>query len=338
MPKHRRPSHSKPSPPFFSKEFLLQNHADIISVVCIIVLLGLMFQPTNAYANIFVSPHYRENATNITVNPELLKINPELDKQTFVYGKGWKDVYTIMFYTCVCVVLHAVVQEYVWERISRKYHLSNTCSAKFYETGILTVFYILSAMWGVLTIMEENITSSPSLLWTGYYEEHFRMPFITKFYFLIQIAYWVHCYPELYFLRVPSTFIPPRLKLYTITLVFICISYYLSLQRFAICLLTLEATSEVFACLGKLAHYLNHDEKALFIFSRIWTPIFCVVRIVSVLLSVIVLYHGFGSQGIDLTIRLATLLPTVLLQFAMSYTAFRAWRNATGEVKKVKSH
>ena len=336
MPKHRRPSHTKPSPPVFSQEFFIQNHADIVSVVCIIILLGLMFQPTNQVANLFVSPQYIENASNYTVDPELVKLQPELTVRNYIYGKGVKDIYTVFFYTCVCMVLHAVLQEYVWERIARRFHLSNTCSAKFYETGVLTAFYLLSAVWGIMVILEEKLLSQPSLLWEGYYEEHFKMPFITKFYYLIQLAYWIHCFPELYFLKVPSAFVPSRLKLYTMSLIFTIISYYLSLQKFAICLLTMEAFSQLIASSGKLAHYLNDDLKAMFIFKNLWAPVFCVVRIVSILLAVVVLYHGFGYQDVAMTTRLGMLIPTIVLQTGMSFVAFRAWKAVAREVKKTQ--
>ena len=295
-----------------------------------------MFQPTNHVASLFVSPQYIENASNHTVDPELLKLRPTLNIRSYVYGKGGKDLYTVFFYTCVCMVLHAVLQEYVWERIARRFHLSNTCSAKFYETGVLAAFYLLSAVWGVMVILEENILSQPSGLWDGYYEKHFKMPFITKFYFLIQLAYWIHCYPELYFLKVPFAFVPSRLKLYTISLIFTTLSYYLSLQKFAICLLTMEAFSQVIASSGKLAHYLNDDLKAIFIFKKLWTPVFCVVRISSILLSVVVLYHGFGVQDVAMATRLGMLIPTVLLQAGMSFVAFRAWKAVGKEPKKTK--
>jgi len=34
-------------------------------------------------------------------------------------------------------------------------------------------------------------------LWEGY--PHTNMSFIVKFYFIVQLAYWVHSFPELYF-------------------------------------------------------------------------------------------------------------------------------------------
>ncbi|KAI6649100.1 hypothetical protein LOD99_6821 [Oopsacas minuta] len=336
MPRHRKQSHTKTPPPLLSQEFLIQNHADIISVICILILLGLMFHPTNYIASLFISPQYIENATNVTIDAELLKLQPSLNIRNYVYGKGVKDLCTIFFYTCVCMVLHAVLQEYVWERISRRYHLSNTTSAKFYETGILAAFYLLSTVWGVMVIIEEKILSQPSVLWSGYYDNHVKMPFITKFYYLIQLAYWLHCYPELYFLKVPFAFVPSRVKLYTIAFLFTAISYYLSLQRFAICLLTMEAISEVIASAAKLLHYLNNDERAVFVFRRFWAPAFCIVRVVSVLLAVLVLYYGFGTEDVAMTTRIGMLVPTITLQILMSYVAFRAWKSVGKEVKKTQ--
>ena len=32
------------SPPFLSQEFIIQNHGDIVSCMCMVVMVGLMFQ------------------------------------------------------------------------------------------------------------------------------------------------------------------------------------------------------------------------------------------------------------------------------------------------------
>ena len=47
---------------------------------------------------------------------------------------------------------------------------------------------------------QENYVSVISSLWEGY--PHATMPFMIKFYYLIQIGYWIHCLPELYFQKV----------------------------------------------------------------------------------------------------------------------------------------
>ena len=42
----RRP-HNKEGPPVFSHEFVIQNHADIISCVCMVIFIGLIPQVPN---------------------------------------------------------------------------------------------------------------------------------------------------------------------------------------------------------------------------------------------------------------------------------------------------
>ena len=32
------------TPPFLSQEFIIQNHGDIVSCVCMVIMVGLMFQ------------------------------------------------------------------------------------------------------------------------------------------------------------------------------------------------------------------------------------------------------------------------------------------------------
>ena len=37
-------------------------------------------------------------------------------------------------------------------------------------------------------------------------------PFISKFFFVMQIAYWLHCFPELYFQRVKKEELSARVQ------------------------------------------------------------------------------------------------------------------------------
>ena len=46
-----------------------------------------------------------------------------------------------------------------------------------------------------------NITS----LWESYPEGHTQMMFMYKFFFITQISYWLHTFPELYFQKVRSS-------------------------------------------------------------------------------------------------------------------------------------
>ena len=48
----------------------------------------------------------------------------------------------------------------------------------------------------------DNLLPDISALWTNYPQNHAQMSFMFKFFFILQLAYWVHSYPELYFQKV----------------------------------------------------------------------------------------------------------------------------------------
>lgn len=63
-----------------------------------------------------------------------------------------------------------------------------------------------------------NITS----LWKEYPAP---LTFSSKLFFIGQLAYWLHCYPELYFQRIKKEDIPPRVVQATIGLLFTLAAY-----------------------------------------------------------------------------------------------------------------
>lgn len=50
--------------------------------------------------------------------------------------------------------------------------------------------------------MEGGYLKFLAALWTGYPEQHSIMPWGLKLFYILQIAYWVHVFPELYFTKV----------------------------------------------------------------------------------------------------------------------------------------
>ncbi|MGH0123943.1 UNVERIFIED_CONTAM: hypothetical protein FKN15_015537 [Acipenser sinensis] len=60
------------SPPVFSHEFIIQNHADIVSCVAMVFLLGLMFEVTAKVAVFFVTVQY-----NVTITTNVIYLHTE---------------------------------------------------------------------------------------------------------------------------------------------------------------------------------------------------------------------------------------------------------------------
>ena len=55
---------SSKSPPILSHEFIIQNHADIISCIAMCFVLCLLFQSTNAFGQLFVVLQHNQTALN----------------------------------------------------------------------------------------------------------------------------------------------------------------------------------------------------------------------------------------------------------------------------------
>jgi translocating chain-associated membrane protein 1 len=74
-------------------------------------------------------------------------------------------------------------------------------------------------------IFREHLLTNLSSLWAGY--PHSSMVFTLKFFYIIQISYWLHCYPEIYFQKVKKEDILSKLLYPTLHLVFIVSAYML---------------------------------------------------------------------------------------------------------------
>ncbi|KAK9505911.1 hypothetical protein O3M35_009876 [Rhynocoris fuscipes] len=201
---------SNKNPPFFSHEFVIQNHADIVSCVALLFVVGLMIQATSPYAYMFIALHH--NSTEQTNVESVVR-----------YTYGLKDVCVTFFYFLICIVIHAIIQEYILDKISRKLHLSKVKHSKFNESGQLLFFYGMSIFWGGHIILKENLLLNFSSLWEGY--PHTEMVFMFKFFFIIQLAYWLHQFPELYFQKVKKEEMPEKICYATVALIFISAAY-----------------------------------------------------------------------------------------------------------------
>lgn len=115
---------STKNPPFLSHEFVIQNHADIVSCVAMVFVVGLMLQATNSLASIFIALHH--NVTGADPSHE----NPQ--GEPYFYTSGWKDGCAVFFYTLICIIMHAILQEYVLD--VSVFSCNNCCTSQSSNT------------------------------------------------------------------------------------------------------------------------------------------------------------------------------------------------------------
>lgn len=291
----RRRNGSTKNPPIFSHEFIIQNHADIVSCLAMVILVGLMFQVTTPLASMFVIMQY-----NITSNTTTEAGESEVVEETR-YMHGSRDSFCIAFYFLISIVLHAVVQEYILDKLNRKLHLSKVKHSKFNESGQLVTFYLFSIFWGMDIMMKEGFTQNLSNLWEGY--PHVLLSFRSKFYFIIQIAYWIHAFPELYFQKVKKEEIGPRIQYAAFYLFFVVSAYLLNLTRLGMMCIVIHYIAELTFHVARLLYFSEKTELSAPCFT-LWAILFLLVRLMTISLTTLTVWFGLGkveTQGLDIS-------------------------------------
>lgn len=222
--------------------------------------------------------------------------------------------------------------------MNRRLHLSKTKHSKFNESGQLAAFYLFSFIWGCSILTAEDFATNPTFLWEGY--PHTRMVFQVKFFYICQIAYWLHALPELYFQKVRKEDIPRQLYYICLYVVHITGAYVLNLHRLGLVLLVPHYLVELLFHASRLFYFSDENKQKGF---TLWALLFVIARLLTLTLSV--LTFGFGlprteNQGFSLaegnfnvlTIRMTCLAAICLTQ------AWMMWKFINFQLKKWREH
>jgi len=209
------------------------------------------------------------------------------------YTYGVKDLCIVFFYFLISIVMHAVIQEYLLDKVNRKLHLSKIKHSKFNESGQLLIFFIISIAWASEIIRREGYLTSISKLWADY--PHLEMTYLFKFYFIIQISYWLHAFPELYFQKVKRDEMGARITYATLYGIFFTAAYALNFTRIAICLSILHYSVEALFHLSRLLYFADKLQIVNYSF-KLWNVLFVLVRLGSITLSVLTFWYGLATH------------------------------------------
>jgi translocating chain-associated membrane protein 1 len=281
---------SNKNPPILSHEFVIQNHADIVSCVAMVFVVGLMVQVTSPWAYTFIALQHNISETHEVDAPW----------QPLKYTTGWKDACAVFFYFLITIVMHAVVQEYILDKISKRLHLSKIKLAKFNESSQLLVFFVLSAIWGIDIIMRDNLLLGMPSIWQNYPAP---MSFSMKLFFIGQIAYWLHSYPELYFQRIKKESIGFPIFLSTVGLFFTIAGYILNFQHITAFLLVLHFIGDALQHGARLIHIVYRKEQMTKMAFAIANSSYLAVRLLT--LAFAALFYIYGLSQISDSLNVA---------------------------------
>ncbi|KAF5923840.1 translocating chain-associated membrane protein 1-like 1 [Diceros bicornis minor] len=275
---------STKNPPVLSHEFILQNHADLVACVGMFFVLGLMFEGTAEASIVFIT---LQHSVPFPAGEDPAK------ELKFLYHYGIKDLATVFFYMLVAVIIHATLQEYVLDKINRRMQFPKAKQSRFNEAGQFSAFYLVSCVWGTFILISENCLSDPTLIWGAH--SHNVMTFQMKFFYISQLAYWFHAFPELYFQRTKKQDLPRQLVYIGLHLFHIAGAYLLYLNHLGLVLLMLHYFVEFLSHICDLFYF--SDEKYQKEMS-LWAVVFILGRLVTLTVSVLsVGFHLAGGQN-----------------------------------------
>ncbi|NXU51323.1 TR1L1 protein, partial [Turnix velox] len=174
----------------------------------------------------------------------------------------------------LAINLHAVIQASILDKIKRHLYLSKTQHSKFNESGQLAFFYLFSLIWGASVL---NRLSN----------------FQVKFYYICQIAYWLHALVEIYFQNTRKGDIPRQLCYICLYLVHISGAYILNLQYLGLILMLLHYLVELFFHALRLFYFRGEKKQKGF---TVWAVLFITARLLTV--TFYVLAFGFELAGV----------------------------------------
>ena len=136
-------------------------------------------------------------------------------------------------------------------------------------------------------------------LWEGY--PHTGMTFLFKFFFIIQLSYWLHVFPELYFQKTKREDWAPKIQHACLYIAFILGAYVTSFTRVALFLLLVHYLSEVVFHTCRILAYLNQTAVASKLF-KLGDLLFVLARLSSVILAVLTFWFGLASLPAELQV------------------------------------
>ncbi|KAL3312320.1 Translocating chain-associated membrane protein 2 [Cichlidogyrus casuarinus] len=264
-------------PNYFSHDFIITNHGDICSIAAMVFVVGLLFKGTTPLAAKFILMQH--NVSDTPINGRML------------YHNGLYDLCACIFYIIVVIVLHAIIQEYLLDKLSKRMGMMKGRLSKFNHVSQTAIFLAFSIYYICSIIYQDGMFKSISDLWEGY--PHTPVSLWTKFFFVFQISYWAHNIPELYFQKVKKEDIVTRITPSIFFLIGISAAYSMNFIKIAILILLIQYSSDFVFYFTRATELALKTNVARIGFS-IWNTIFIPARIIIICLTFLTLQYGLS--------------------------------------------
>ncbi|GAA5920354.1 hypothetical protein JCM6882_004539 [Rhodosporidiobolus microsporus] len=221
---------------------------------------------------------------------------------TDLYYKGRDDAYFIGYWVVLFLFAREALMRWVFEPFARFCGIwSRRLVVRFAEQAWLIVYYLASFSVGIYINQTSDYASLNTVeWWRGY--PHDALPALTKWYYLVQTAFWIQQIITLN-LEAKRKDFGQMFTHHIITMLLMSFSYVLNWTRIGNTVLCTMDLSDIFFSLAKVFKYAGNNKAAdgtfvVFLISWIATRhvIFCKILYAVITEPQTVLEYGWRSQ------------------------------------------
>lgn len=150
----------------------------------------------------------------------------------------------------------------------------------------------MSFLWGLDVIFREKYLGNFSKLWDDF--PNHPMSFLHKLFFIIQLSYYLHMLPELYFQKIKKEEQQSKIIHSIVGFSIIAVGYVLGFQRVSVVLLSMHYFSEFVSHTFLLVDIFDREEK-LSKLRLLNNFLFVATRFGTMVLAFLVLFYGIGN-------------------------------------------
>ncbi|KAG9296534.1 hypothetical protein G9A89_015126 [Geosiphon pyriformis] len=177
------------------------------------------------------------------------------DSETGLYSKGIEDAYFVFFWVALFTLLRASAMEYILIPIGRQSGIkSNSRCTRFAEQGWSFLYYSIFWTLGMYIMYHSPHWFDTTQFWKGY--PHSRLNYLTKWYYLVQFAFWLQ---QVFVLQIEKRRkdFAEMIAHHAITISLMGLSYIFNYTRIGNAVLCIMDFADIILPLAKMLKYLN---------------------------------------------------------------------------------
>ncbi|KAJ1916958.1 Sphingosine N-acyltransferase lag1 [Mycoemilia scoparia] len=183
------------------------------------------------------------------------------------YVRGTDDVYFIGYWIVKLIFLRNIFLDYVFPIFASWGNIrSSRKSLRFCEVGWMCLYYTVMWTIGMKVMYDSPYWLNTKNLYAGYPEDHITMPYGLKWFYLVQLAFWIQNLHIIYVEERRKDHYE-MLTHHFITIALVTASYQSHFTRWGHVFMVIMDAPDIFLTLAKVLRYMGFNSLCNYVFA-----------------------------------------------------------------------